>query len=321
MSLYHIKHITKYTYSDNVVDGTNQIRLYPLNNEFQKVISQHIVISGNPNVHTYKDFFNNTIGVFMRIEPHNYLSIISDIEIITHPVVFPKDTAKPSEQWEVLKSLKLDTQFLDYLKCIAFNGTSEISQILLGKDKLTPYKLAIELCEYVYTNFTYIQGITNVHSKLDEVWQLKAGVCQDFTNVLLQMVRMAGIPARYVSGYICPSDSKTRGEGATHAWIEVYIPYYGWLGLDPTNNIIVSEHHVKLAVGRNYKDCAPVNGVYKGDVTDSLFVKVHVSTTKTDREISISSSDAEKSKPIKREGSKNSYRENLAFIQQQQQQQ
>ncbi|GGD14003.1 transglutaminase family protein [Hyunsoonleella pacifica] len=323
MSLYYIKHITKYTYSGDVIDGANQIRLYPFNNEFQKVTYQKILINGNPNIHVHQDFYSNAVGSFMLVEPHNFLSIESEIEVITSPIIFPEDNAAPNKQWEFLKSLKNDSQFIDYLKYISFDGTPEIFEMINEKhlSEITPYKIALEFCEFIYTNFKYIQGITNVDSKLDLVWELKAGVCQDFTNILLQMIRMLGIPARYVSGYICPGDSKTRGEGATHAWIEVYIPFYGWLGLDPTNNLVASEHHVKLAVGKNYKDCAPVKGVYKGHVTDSLFVKVHVSNTKNYNDIAVTSTDAEKSKTTEKKITINSYRRNLEFIQQQQQQQ
>lgn len=314
--------MTKYTYSGNVIDGANQIRLYPFNNEFQKVVSQKITINGNPSVTTYQDFYHNIVGTFMLITPHNFLSIESDIEVNTQPVVFPEDKAKPEEQWQLLESLKEDILFMDYLKFITFDGTPDIRKMIASKNKslITPYKVALEFCEFIYNNFKYIQGITNVDSKLDQVWELKAGVCQDFTNILLQMVRMMGIPARYVSGYICPGDSKTRGEGATHAWIEVYIPFYGWLGLDPTNNLVASEHHVKVAVGRNYNDCTPVKGVYRGQVKDSLFVKVHVSTTKNHNDISIDESDSERSDTSKNSIPKNSYRQNLEFTQQQQQQ-
>lgn len=322
MALYYIKHITKYTYSGNVIDGANQIRLYPFNNEFQKVISQKITINGNPSISTYQDFFHNSVGTFMLITPHNFLSIESDVEVHTQPVVFPEDKAKPEEQWNLLESLKKDVQFMDFFKYITFDGTPDIKEMVESKDRylLSPYQVALEFCEFIFENFKYIQGVTSVDSKLDRVWELKAGVCQDFTNILLQMVRMIGIPARYVSGYICPGDSKTRGEGATHAWIEVYIPYYGWLGLDPTNNLIASEHHVKLAVGRNYNDCTPVKGVYRGHVKDSLFVKVQVGTTKSHNDISIEDSDLEKSDTSKKRISKNSYRQNLELIQQQQQQ-
>lgn len=313
MATYYIKHLTKYTYSDFVIDGASQIMLYPINDNFQKVESQRLTVSGNPIVETHIDYFYNTVGTFMLIEPHNSLSIVSDIEVTTTPKIFPDDSVEVSQQWEELKSLKYNTQFIDFLSYKTFSGTKDILDLMASKNLNTssPYVIALELCEYVYKNFKYSKGITSVYTTLDEAWDLKAGVCQDFTTILLQIVRMFGIPSRYVSGYICPNDKITRGEGATHAWIEVYIPFYGWLGIDPTNNAIANENHVKLAVGRNYSDCSPVKGVFKGNVEDDLFVKVTVSSTKENSETII----APKSENT------NSYRQSLGSIQQQQQQQ
>ena len=316
MPTFYIKHLTKYTYSNPVIDSANQIMLFPADSESQKTISQKITVSTNPKVETYTDFFKNTVGTFMVTEPHNFLSIESEIEVDTTAIQFPNDIVTIKEQWDELSALKNNTEFIDFLKYITFDGTEEISNLISQKDleNLSPYKIVLELCDYIFTNFKYIQGITNVDSKLDDVWRLKAGVCQDFTNILLQMIRMLGIPARYVSGYICPSGEASRGEGATHAWIEAYIPFYGWLGIDPTNNIIANAYHVKLAVGRNYNDCAPVKGVFKGKAKDDLFVKVKVSTEKNNNESLVF--------PVTKETNKdsNSFRQNLELIQQQQQQ-
>ena len=227
------------------------------------------------------------------------------------------DSADIKTQWDELKTLKNQSDFIDFLSFTRFNGSKDILDMLETKDLNTnsPYIIVQELCDYVFNNFKYITGITNVDSSLDDVWKLKAGVCQDFTNVLLQMVRMIGIPARYVSGYICANENITRGEGATHAWIEAYIPDYGWLGLDPTNNIIANENHVRLAVGRHYNDCAPVKGVFKGKVDEDLYVKVEVNTKKN-----LSESVIPPNTFIGSE-SNNSYQQNLERIQQQQQQQ
>ena len=90
------------------------------------------------------------------------------------------------------------------------------------------------------------------------------------------MLRFVGIPARYVSGYICPKKNGMRGEGATHAWVEAYIPFYGWLGAHPTNNICDDVTHVKLAVGKSFSDCSPVKGTYRGTSTHTLEVSVSV---------------------------------------------
>ncbi|MBK9383194.1 MAG: enoyl-CoA hydratase/isomerase family protein [Chitinophagaceae bacterium] len=107
----------------------------------------------------------------------------------------------------------------------------------------------------------------------------ETGVCQDFAHILLVMLRYVGIPARYVSGYICPKNHELRGEGATHAWVEAYIPFHGWMGFDPTNNCIVSDRHVKLAIGRSFTDCTPVKGTYKGSSEHKLEVSVVINNS------------------------------------------
>ena len=316
MPRFYIKHLTKYTYTDFVIDGANQIKLYPINDNYQKVLDHTIEVTNNPEIQTYQDFYQNTVGSFMVIIPHNFLSISSEVEVETTEQIFPDDSVAFSEQWDALKALKHDPEFLDFLKYKTFDGTPEIFEMIRSKDlsAVSPFKIALEFCEYIYTNFEYKPGITTVDSKLDLVWELKAGVCQDFTNILLQIMRMFGIPARYVSGYICPSDENTRGEGATHAWIEVYIPFYGWLGIDPTNNAIANHYHVKLAVGRDYKDCAPVKGVFKGTASDELYVKVKVSTVKSTTEDLVF--------PVnEKDKISNSFRKNQEILQQMQQQQ
>jgi len=317
MATFYIKHLTQYNYSCTVIDAANQIKLYPINDNFQKVIYQKININTFPYIDTYLDFYNNVVGTFMIIEPHSFLAIESDIEVVTYPKTLPEDLTEAALQWEDLKLLQNNTYYIDFLKHKPFSGTQDVLKWIESKDlnTLTPYKILIDLCEHIYTNFKYIKGITTVDSTLDDIWSLKSGVCQDFTNIMLQIVRMLGIPARYVSGYICPNDMITRGEGATHAWIEAYIPFYGWLGFDPTNNVIANENHVRLAAGRNYNDCSPVKGVFKGNVEEELIVKVKVSTTRDTIDPSQFTIIHEKSEDV------NSYRQNLEIIQQHQQQQ
>lgn len=316
MATFYIKHITKYSYSNAVIDGATLTRLHPINDDYQKVVSHLISVTNNPFIETFIDFFNNRVGTFMVTEPHKELNIISEIEVITQNRLFPDDSVTTKDQWAELKSLEFDINFIDFLKHKPFDGSDAIMGLIKSKDlkSKSPFKAVLELCEYVYKNFKYIGGITDVNTPLDEVWNLKAGVCQDFTNVLLQISRMLGIPARYVSGYICPNDIITRGEGATHAWIEAYIPFYGWLGIDPTNNAIASENHVRLAIGRNYNDCSPVKGVYKGNAEAELQVKVEVNSDKNKLSATL------KNDKVNSDLS-NSYQRNLEIMQQQQQQQ
>ncbi|MGB5417691.1 transglutaminase family protein [Algibacter sp.] len=282
MATFYIKHITKYSYNSNVIDGATLIRLHPINDDYQKVTSHLISVTNNPYIETFIDFFDNRVGTFMITEPHTELNIISEIEVTTTDRIFPDDSADIASQWEELKRIQNTIELIDYTKHKPFKGSQDIKDIILNgmlKTK-SPFKAALELCEYVHNNFEYKPGITDVNTPLEDAWKLQAGVCQDFTNVLLIMIKILGIPARYVSGYICPNDAITRGVGATHAWVEVYIPYYGWLGIDPTNNAIANENHVRLAVGRNYNDCSPVKGVYKGNSEAKMEVSVDVNTTK-----------------------------------------
>jgi transglutaminase-like putative cysteine protease len=130
--------------------------------------------------------------------------------------------------------------------------------------------------EYIFKNFKYLKGITNIETTVDEILQHRAGVCQDFAHLMLHILRSCHIPCRYVSGYICPNKDGMRGEGATHAWVEAWIPGYGWAGIDPTNNVWVTNKHVKLSVGRHFYDCSPVKGTFKGPARQKLSVFVAV---------------------------------------------
>ncbi|KAB1068469.1 transglutaminase family protein [Tamlana haliotis] len=283
MPTFYIKHTTEYNYSDLVYDAASQMMLHPIQDEYQNIASHTLSITNNPNIESRKDFFGNRVATFMIIEPHNQLAIISEIEAVTFEKPLPEDQAPLAQQWDTYHQLQYNPLFMDFLSHKPFDGSFEISAFINSNNlrSLTPYRAALALCDYVYNNFKYIQGVTDVDSNLNDIWSLKAGVCQDFTILLIQMLRMLGIPARYVSGYICPHNENSRGEGATHAWVEAYIPFYGWLGLDPTNNIIANQYHVRLAVGRHFKDCTPVKGVYTGQAEEDLFVKVEINNSKT----------------------------------------
>jgi transglutaminase-like putative cysteine protease len=278
MPEFKIQHITRYTYEAMVRDSANQVILFPITDIHQEVLKHDLIITGNPTVDTYIDYYGNEVGSFTYLEPHNQLVINSEVLVVTHPRILPADTDPAPEQWEKLTALQFVVPYIDFLKHEYFEHLPEllatIDNVKHADD--TPYRAAQRFCEYVYRNFEYLPGVTTVETTIDEVWKLKAGVCQDFAHIYIQMMRSLNIPARYVSGYICPNHSGMRGEGATHAWAEVYIPNYGWIGVDPTNNCIANETHVRLAVGRNFSDCSPVKGVYKGNSGHLLEVKVSV---------------------------------------------
>ena len=325
MPEFKIQHITKYSYDNLVRDSANKIILFPIVDIYQDVLKHDLNITGHPQVDTYVDYYGNEVGSFTYTEPHNLLVINSQVLVNTHPRPLPTDEVYSIAQWDELYSIKYIVPYIDFLKQEYFEGLSELFPIVEGERQTndTPYRAALKFTEYVYRNFEYIKGVTTVETTLDEIWALKAGVCQDFAHLLMVMLRLVGIPARYVSGYICPNRDGMRGEGATHAWAEAYLPGYGWLGLDPTNNCVANEMHVRLAVGRNFSDCSPVKGVYKGSARHILEVSVSVGyqdETHLPQEKDIfTASTFPVAEP--KTASRNSYERYMEIIQQQQQQQ
>lgn len=328
MPEFKIHHVTKYTYESAVRDSANQIILFPIKDDFQEVIKHELKISGDPAVDIHTDYYGNDVGSFTHIVPHTQLEISSKIWVTTKHRMYPMDDMFAAQQWEELMQLRYNTQYIDFLRQEYFAGLHEMQAIVEAEKNPneTPYQTAVRYCKYVYENFDYIKGVTTVETTLDEIWKIKAGVCQDFAHILMEMLRVVNVPARYVSGYICTpkSHAMMRGEGATHAWTEAYIPNYGWLGLDPTNNVIANENHVRLAVGRNFTDCSPVKGVYKGASDHLLEVTVSVNNDEDSieeiHEYETLHHTPSIVKPTKT-AVKNSYREYLEIIQQQQQQQ
>jgi transglutaminase-like putative cysteine protease len=279
MSKFKIRHITKYLYEDTVRDSANQIMLYPIKDEWQETLQHTIQVSGAPVIDLHNDYYGNKIGTFTHAQPHRELTIDSQLLVTTLAKPMPTDTTPIEIQWNELKALRFQPAFIDFLKTEQFLSLPEVQKVIEDErcKNCSPLQSAKYFSEYIYSTFTYVKGVTTVESTLDEIWKLKSGVCQDFAHMLLAMLRLINIPARYVSGYICPNKPGMRGEGATHAWVEAYIPSYGWLGLDPTNNCLVNETHVRLAVGRSFSDCSPVKGTYRGTSNHTLDVTVTVS--------------------------------------------
>ncbi len=278
MPRFIIHHVTKYTYAEPVRDSANQIMLYPIEDQQQEVIEHQLKITDNPLIEIYKDYYDNKVGSFTNPGVHSALVIDSQLTVTTYPQPLPEDFTSQKQQWDELQKLRFQLPYINFLMPQQFKALPEVLQVVKEEQlkERTPLQLAKALSSYVYHNFEYKAGVTTVETTLDEIWELKSGVCQDFAHLLLVMLSLVNIQSRYVSGYICPNKNGMRGEGATHAWVEAYIPFYGWLGLDPTNDVLVEDKHVRLAVGRNFSDCSPVKGTYKGNARHNLEVKVTV---------------------------------------------
>ncbi|MGC4036790.1 MAG: transglutaminase family protein [Chitinophagaceae bacterium] len=277
MSVFNIHHVTKYEYDRPVKESVNEIRVYPLLNDEQEVLYHEVNVTGNPEVLVINDYWNNRMGMFNLITPHQELIIES--KLIVRTLKTEEDLQNNNQSFQDLENEISNSLSLLELACIEDPSlTEQVKKITdqMAKPGLSVFDFVEKCSAYIFNEFRYIKGITNIQTTLAEILKLRSGVCQDFAHILLEILRTAQIPSRYVSGYICPNKNGMRGEGATHAWVEAWIPGKGWMGIDPTNNVWVTGNHVKLAVGRNFIDCSPIKGTFKGPAKQSLSVYVSV---------------------------------------------
>lgn len=277
MPVFNIHHVTKYEYDRPVKESVNEIRIYPVLDNEQELLYHQINVTGNPDIMVINDYWRNRTGMFNLITPHQELIIESKLivrTLHTDAGLQNMNTGFKELDEEVSNNLLL----LELCSTENPSLSNEIKNIAEEIKKPGQTVAAfVESCgEYIFKNFRYIKGITNIETTLEEILKLRSGVCQDFAHIMLEILRNQHVPSRYVSGYICPNKNGMRGEGATHAWIEAWIPGKGWTGIDPTNNVWVTCNHVKLAVGRNFTDCSPIKGTFKGPAKQSLSVYVSV---------------------------------------------
>ena len=277
MPVFKIYHTTTYEYDRLVKESVNEIKIYPYQCNEQEVLQHDIVITGNPEIQTFYDYWGNKTGVFNLLPSHRELSIGSKLLVRT--------TAPSQSQInfnsgfnELKKEVSSDLKMVELTTSEKIRSQQDINAIVqnISVDHASVAATVQNCCNYIFSEFKYIKGITNVETTIDEILEHRSGVCQDFVHLMLQILRTMQIPGRYVSGYICPNKNGMRGEGATHAWVEAWIPGHGWAGVDPTNNVWVTNNHVKLAVGRNFSDCSPVKGTFKGPAVQKLYVYVSI---------------------------------------------
>ena len=275
-----IYHQTKYQYSNSVKLNENELRLTPKTNRHQYVESSFVYTYPTIQMKHYDDLNFNRVHRFSITHPHQELSIESRSIVHTNPRIncqqppygFKHDDLKSIWGLEETHSYLQTSTFVDVNPDI----WKEAIQI---KDQSNDvFQTAYTIMEYIYENYTYTSGSTNVTTHANEIIQKREGVCQDFTHAMIAFCRSIKIPARYVSGYLYDSlrDNSLRGAQASHAWVEIYLAEFGWVGLDPTNRKVVDETYIVLAIGRDYNDVAPVTGSYFGDPNCLLNIYVKV---------------------------------------------
>jgi transglutaminase-like putative cysteine protease/predicted glutamine amidotransferase len=280
-----IRHRTEYRYDQPVERSTHLLRLEPIHDRLQRVASHSLNISVEGRWRDYDDVFGNRARRLLIDTPFEELVIEAHSLVVTldsHPIDFRPLHARTTIplnwlpfQRHMLQPYLLppelpDSQLIelhDYaMSFVERNGFDLIDSLL-------------DMNQSLYRDYAYVQGTTTVHTTPFEVYTTRKGVCQDFTNLLICMARLLGIPARYVCGYLYtgPKHENRAMAEATHAWAQVYLPELGWKGFDPTNGVLCQTDHVRVAVGRNFTDATPTSGtLFAGGGAETLSVVVTV---------------------------------------------
>lgn len=278
--LLSITHTTDLHYTDFINESVMELRMAPLQEQYQHRLSFGLDIGPATTVKSYFDWLGNTIHAFSINALHKQIQIIATSIVRTDP---------RQSRLEHFPDVWIRDSNFDYAMCdfLLFGGpvvesgqlrelaNSVLSQVTQRNAPVKLGSLVNALLRLIDEKFVYQKEITNASSTITEILDHGKGVCQDFTHLFIGLARALNIPARYVSGYIHPDRQRLRGYTQTHAWVEVFFPSMGWVGVDPTNNCTVGENFVKVAIGRNYHDVPPNKGIYKGKGEEKMDVSVH----------------------------------------------
>ncbi len=287
---YRVTHSTRYSYSEHVTLCHNVAHLLPRTTAVQTCHLSELSIAPLPVVvNEWTDLFGNRQASFSIQEPHNELTVtaISEVDLLPMPGL-AVDAADISWEQTVeylnaasdetaieARLYGLESGFIEFSAAVKQYAESSFAA---GR----PLLQAVEdLMHRIYADFDYVPGFSSIATPLSEVLAHRKGVCQDFAHLAIACLRMQGLAARYVSGYLetIPPEGKERlvGADASHAWFSVFAPQLGWIDFDPTNAQIPAEQHITVAWGRDYADVAPLKGVIFGGGEDhELDVSVDV---------------------------------------------
>ena len=281
---YSIRHVTRFRYSAPVRESVMELRMQPRSEGPQTLRSFQISTNPRAQLYAYTDHLGNAVYHFNLLREHEELRI--EAQAVVELGAFPQWPEKLDDlEWGRYNNYNMTDDHFDMLGPSKFARLSpELSTFMkiadLEKPVGDPLTAAKTLTRAIYDSFEYQSGITEVHSPIEHALRERRGVCQDFAHIMIAIARAWGIPARYVSGYMYHRGNKDRsGADATHAWVECYLPSLGWVGFDPTNNIMTGERYVRAAVGRDYNDVPPTRGTFKGAAESELSIAVAIEPT------------------------------------------
>ncbi|MDH5762152.1 MAG: class II glutamine amidotransferase [Nitrospinota bacterium] len=282
---YDITHLTKYKYSVPVEHSSHTFRLQPVEDAVQEVVQATLELSVDGDLLSFEDVFANNAIFYDIMQSYSNLTIKmnSRVKVYASP---PDDHNKPMRSshiplvwmpWQ--RQMMLPYLLPPELPETQLRQLTDYAMSFVERNDFLLIDSLIDINKKIFEDFSYVPGITYLETTAFDVFSMRKGVCQDFANLFICLCRLLNIPARYRVGYIYTGgdyENKMQSD-ASHAWAEVYLPYLGWRGFDPTNGCMVAQDHVRIACGRNYRDATPVSGtIFKGGGTEGLKVQVQI---------------------------------------------
>jgi len=279
-----VKHITRFAYDQPIQHSKHCVHLRPINDAYQNVVNYRLQIVPAVPIMEFEDVFGNWASRFEISQPYTELTLTAESTIAlsgADPFAFTRAPIRPSfplvwMPWEhmmlfpYLAPVELpETQLrelYDYAMSFVERNNRDLMETLF----------AINLT--LFREYKYVPGSTGLETTPYQVFTSKRGVCQDFANLFICMARLLGIPARYVCGYVYTGNTGAASarSDASHAWLRLYIPEVGWKGFDPTNGVLESANHIRVAYGRHYRDAAPTSGTLYSSARESMTIDVRV---------------------------------------------
>jgi transglutaminase-like putative cysteine protease len=281
-----VVHRTEYRYESPVTYSYNEARLTPQTTATQTVLGSALRTDPNTTTLRYWDYLGTQVTAFDLHRPHSALEVVATSTVETDEEItglIGSGTTDPGDNpgtgWEVLQDQRfrdLHSEFLSDTQYTAFEPSMATAAADVA-DQPDPAAAVHRAGELVRDHLTYRTGATGVRTTAAQAWEARSGVCQDFAHITIALLRRAGIPARYVSGYLHPKVTPEVGTtvvGESHAWVEGWVG--DWLAVDPTNGSPVSKRHVLVGRARDYRDVSPFRGIYAGAGGSTLEVSVEI---------------------------------------------
>lgn len=280
--VYRARHITRHIYEEPVAQSVNELRLTPREVGRQHVRECSIKVEPEPALwRTRKDWFGNEVTTFSIFEPHDRFTVTATSIVEVEPA---RVGVLPTVRWEEARELLIEgaddptLEASEFIYDSPFVAASE-QLAAFARPVFAPGRPLVEvlddLSHRIHKEFEYAPKSTSIDMPLADVLKNRRGVCQDFSHIMIGVLRSYRLAARYVSGYL-RSGANYQGAEASHAWVAAFVPGAGWLHFDPTNDLIPSDGHVTLAWGRDYGDVTPVKGVTLGGGAQLVEVAVRV---------------------------------------------